>query len=54
MKVGKADSRRSPRPLPLPPGEPTLAPVCYEAGNRAAELALARLSGVSGLVTTRS
>ena len=37
-------------PLPLPPSEPVLAPVCFEAGNRAAELALARLSGVSGLV----
>lgn len=37
-------------PLPLPPSEPVLAPACYEAGNRAAELALARLSGVSGLV----
>lgn len=37
-------------PLPLPPGEPELAPACFEVGNRAAELALARLSGVSGLV----
>jgi Fic family protein len=37
-------------PLPLPPSEPALAPACFEAGNRAAELALARLSGVSGLV----
>jgi Fic family protein len=37
-------------PLPLPPSEPVLAPACFEAGNRAAELALARLSGVSGLV----
>ena len=37
-------------PLPLPPSEPVLAPVCFEAGNRVAELALARLSGVSGLV----
>lgn len=37
-------------PLPLPPRAPALAPACYEAGNRAAELALARLSGVSGLV----
>ena len=37
-------------PLPLPPGEPVLALECFEAGNRAAELALARLSGVSGLV----
>ena len=37
-------------PMPLPPSEPVLAPACFEAGNRAAELALARLSGVSGLV----
>ena len=36
--------------MPLPPSEPVLAPACFEAGNRAAELALARLSGVSGLV----
>jgi Fic family protein len=37
-------------PHPLPPGVPVLAPACFEAGNHAAELALARLSGVSGLV----
>lgn len=37
-------------PLPLPPRAPVLAQACFEAGNRAAELALARLSGVSGLV----
>ncbi len=37
-------------PLPLPPSEPALSPACFEAGNHAAELALARLSGVSGLV----
>ncbi len=37
-------------PLPLPPSAPVLAPACFAAGNRAAELALARLSGVSGLV----
>lgn len=37
-------------PLPLPPSAPVLAPECFAAGNRAAELALARLSGVSGLV----
>jgi Fic family protein len=37
-------------PRPLPPARPTLAPESYETGNRAAELALARLSGVSGLV----
>ncbi|HYE70190.1 MAG TPA: Fic family protein [Aquabacterium sp.] len=37
-------------PRPLPPARPMLAPESYETGNRAAELALARLSGVSGLV----
>jgi hypothetical protein len=37
-------------PLPLPPSDPVLAPDCFAAGNHAAELALARLSGVSGLV----
>ena len=37
-------------PHPLPPAKPALAPESYEALTRAAELALARLSGVSGLV----
>jgi Fic family protein len=37
-------------PRPLPPVRPALAPASYEAGTRGAELALARLSGVSGLV----
>ena len=37
-------------PHPLPPANPTLASESYEAGTRTAELALARLSGVSGLV----
>jgi len=37
-------------PRPLPPARPALAVESYEAGTRAAELALARLSGVSGLV----
>jgi Fic family protein len=37
-------------PRPLPPAEPPLAPVCFVALNRQAELALARLAGVSGLV----
>ena len=37
-------------PHPLPPAKPLLAPECYVEANRAAELALARLSGVSGLV----
>jgi Fic family protein len=37
-------------PRPLPPAKPVLAPESYESGTRAAELALARLAGVSGLV----
>ena len=37
-------------PRALPPARPVLAPESYEAGTRAAELALARLSAVSGLV----
>lgn len=37
-------------PHPLPPRGPELAPESFAAGNRMAELALARLSGVSGLV----
>jgi Fic family protein len=37
-------------PRPLPPVEPPLSPLSYESQNRAAELALARLSAVSGLV----
>lgn len=37
-------------PHALPPTRPELEPESYEAGARAAELALARLSSVSGLV----
>ena len=37
-------------PHPLPPLKPALAPECFVEANRAAELALARLSGVSVLV----
>ncbi len=37
-------------PLPLPPAEPVLSPEAYVSQNRTAELALARLNGVSGLV----
>lgn len=36
-------------PRPLPPAEPPLAPTCFVDLNRQAELALARLAGVSGL-----
>lgn len=37
-------------PHRLPPAQPALAPECYVEANRVAELALARLSGVAGLV----
>ena len=37
-------------PHALPPAKPALAPECYVEANRVAELALARLSGVAGLV----
>lgn len=37
-------------PHPLPPRDPSLAPESFVEPNRIAELALARLSGVSGLV----
>jgi len=37
-------------PRPLPPSAPPLAPGIFLESNRKAELALARLSGVSGLV----
>ena len=37
-------------PLPLPPAKPPLSADAFDAQNRAAELALARLAGMSGLV----
>ncbi len=37
-------------PKPLPPARPVLAATSYAAGTHAAHLALARLTGVSGLV----
>ena len=37
-------------PKALPPAAPALEPACYTAGVRGAELALARLAGVAGLV----
>lgn len=37
-------------PQPLPPADPPLAPNCFIDQSRHAELALARLAGVSGLV----
>lgn len=36
-------------PHALPPSDPPLSPDAFAAPNHAAELALARLSGVSGL-----
>lgn len=39
-------------PLALPPSDPELDLACYEHQNRRAELALARLSGMSGLVAS--
>lgn len=37
-------------PHPLPPADPVLAPAAYDTATGRAELALARLSGVAGLV----
>ncbi len=37
-------------PHALPPAKPVLAPECFVQANRVAELALARLAGVAGLV----
>lgn len=44
------ESVRSFIPHPLPPADPPLAPSTYADLNHQAEMALARLSGVSGLV----
>ena len=40
-------------PHPLPPADPPLDPACYVATHHAAELALARLTGVAGLVPSQ-
>lgn len=37
-------------PYPLPPADPALAPTAYDSATGGAELALARLSVVAGLV----
>lgn len=37
-------------PYPLPPSDPSLSSEVFNVLNRQAELALARLAGVSGLV----
>lgn len=39
-------------PSPLPPGKPVLAAAAYVEQNRRAEVALARLSGMTGLVAS--
>jgi len=39
-------------PRPLPPADPPLAPTCIVDLNRQAELALAQLAGVSGLLAS--
>lgn len=39
-------------PFSLPPTEPSLSPTSYDTLNRQAELALARLSGLAGLVAS--
>lgn len=39
-------------PLPLPPANPPLSPSSYEEQNHRAELALARLAGMTGLVAS--
>lgn len=50
MTTTLGESVRAFVPHPLPPSRPALKPGCYEAQTHAAELALARLSGVAGLV----
>lgn len=45
-----SDTVRAFIPHALPPARPPLSPLAYEAQNRSAELALARLSAVSGLL----
>jgi Fic family protein len=45
-----SESVRAFVPRPLPPADPALSPTCFVDLNRQAELALARLAGVSGLV----
>ncbi len=44
------ESVRAFMPFPLPPADPVLSPAAFVDLNRQAELALARLGGVSGLV----
>jgi Fic family protein len=45
-----SESARAFVPFPLPPADPVLSPAAFVDLNRHAELALARLAGVSGLV----
>ena len=50
ISTSLGESVRAFIPNPLPPSDPVLAPECFAVSNRAAEMALARLAGVSGLV----
>lgn len=50
ISTTRGESVRAFVPHPLPPADPTLSPAAYLDLNRQAELALARLAGVSGLV----
>jgi Fic family protein len=50
ISTTSGESVRAFVPHPLPPAEPALSPEAYTDLNHQAELALARLSGVSGLV----
>jgi len=50
ISTTSGESVRAFVPYPLPPSEPDLSPAVFTELNRQAELALARLAGVSGLV----
>lgn len=50
LSTTSGESVRAFVPHPLPPADPTLSPDTFSDLNREAELALARLGGVSGLV----
>lgn len=50
VKTTLSESAKAFLPATLPPKNPALSPACYVEQNQAAELALARLSGVTGLV----
>jgi Fic family protein len=50
ISTTSGESVRAFVPYPLPPSDPDLSPAVFTELNRQAELALARLAGVSGLV----